>query len=356
MFTSLLLGAAFAAPGAPLPASAEPAPTGPAPWVLHFKADVQVAVYRTQKVMQSRAVNETVDGKVVQKIVQEQIERMTASYVQVDGINPKFTTVSGTSLNTESVMKRAKDGIVVLVSADGKPIAKSWLRTADPEAIVVVAEGLASEIAPRSMSTIPTAAPRLVLFGTDSKGKVQVAYNPTATGNNGRYYGGGRVVFMGNGQQMFFDDEMGYYSPNPTPTSGEAPVKPLEELTIEAYDLNGKAVPTSVALKRLAAGGYALVAGDCRIPDPAYLKQFRGDLLVLVSQELINVPTGKATKAAAGAVAPAPVPALVRPARVLIQAVPLQVVPAPALVEKVVAPAPAPAKKDAAPVPAPAKK
>ncbi len=355
MFTSLLLGAALAAPGAPIPKDAAPAPTGPAPWVLYLKADdtgrTQILVYKNQKVTQNRQVTETVDGKPVTKIVQETVDRILPNYVALDATNPKFITAGGTTLTLDTVMKRAKDGLVVLVSADGKPVEKSWLRTVDPETLIISAEGLASQSAPRAIVAVPTAAPRLVLLGIDKDGKVQIAYNPgSSNNNNGNMQfarGGGRVVFMNNGggaQQIFLPDDGNYVQ---NPVSAEAPVKSLEDIKFEAYDLNGKTVAKDAAMKRLKAGGFVLIAGDSRVPDASYLKLFRGDLLVLVSSELLNVPTGLKGKAGV-IVAPVALPvqaiqfkaALVRPA--VIQAVPLRVQP---LKEAPVAPAPKPAEK-----------
>lgn len=70
---------------------------------------------------------------------------------------------------------------------------------------------------------------------------------------------------------------------------GDAKVvnKPLADVSFDAYDLSGKRVPRSEALKRLAAGGMVLVAGDSRMPDDTYLRGFRDDVLVLVSNELV---------------------------------------------------------------------
>jgi hypothetical protein len=347
MLTSLLLGAAVAAPGAPIPTDTDAGRTGPAPWVLHLRTDdsgrAQIMVYKNQKVTRSRSVVENVNGKPTTKIVTEEIEQIMPSYVMLDSLNPKFTTAQGTPLSAEQVLKRAKDGMTVLVSADNKPVGKNWLRSVDPETVIVSAEGLISVTAPRSAMYEPmTAAPRLVLLAAGADGKVQVAYNPS-TNNGGAYMGrGGRMVFLGNGQAVMMDDE--YYYPQQPPANTEAPVKPLEDVKFEAYDLNGKSVPRAEALKRLTAGGYALIAGDSRVPDENFLNRFRGDLLVLVSAELLNVPVGK-KGAAPTAVRAVPVPAVVAPALV---AAPAQVLVKPALrvapavekVEKPVAPAP----------------
>lgn len=343
MLTSMLLGAAIATPGAPIPADAAPAATGPAPWVLYLKSDAngraQVMVYKTQTVNQSRAVSEIVDGKPVTKVIQEQIERTLPTYVMFENVNAKFTTAQGGTLTLDSVMKRAKEGVVLLVSADGKPVSRNWLKTVDPEAVIVTSESLVGVMAPRATTVAPTAAPRLVLLGTSADGKVHVPYNPAADGAGG-YNGRNRVVFInnGNGAQPMFLNEEGYYSPyGSVPATTEAPVKALEDVKFEAYTLNGKSVNREDALQHLKAGGYVVIAGDNRVPDESYLKQFRGEMLVLVSAELINVPTGTAKgKPGANAPAPAVLPA-VRPVPAL-RIAPLKVAPA-AL--KQVAPAPA---------------
>jgi hypothetical protein len=355
MLTSMLLGAAFVAPGAPVPSSADPAPAGPAPWVLYLKVDesqnqrAQIMISKTQKVTQSRAVFENVNGQQVQKIVQEQVERLVNSYVLLDSVNPTLTTAGGMKVSMESLLKRAKTGVVLLISADGKPVSKNWLRAIDSDAIIAVSDSLVSEAAPRSLYASPTTAPRLSLIGTDMKGDAIMPVNPAAKNVNVGYGGRGGQMMMANGQMMFFDDAVGYYSPYQNPSNAEAPVKKLNEVELEAYDLTGKAVSKADAMKRLSAGGFALIAGDNRIPDPAFRDQFRGDLLVLVSNELINVPTGKKkTDGSAPAVRPLPA---VKPG--VIQALPLRVAPA---LKVVPAPAPVPEKKEEAPAPRQPKK
>ena len=90
---------------------------------------------------------------------------------------------------------------------------------------------------------------------------------------------------------------------------GAAPTKPLEDVKFEAYDLTGKAVSKAEVLKRLKAGGMVLIAGDNRLPADEFLKPFKSDLLVLVSSELVGVPTGGQTPllpAVPGRLLPAP--------------------------------------------------
>lgn len=365
MLSSLVFGAALAAPSVPVPKDAAPTPTGPAPWVVYLKADAggqtMLMVSRVQKVTQARQVTGIENGKRVTKIVREEVERPVASYVSLADQGAKFTTAAGAPVSAEAVQRRAQNGLVVLVSADGKPVEKGWLRAADPDAVVITADGLASIAPPRSLVAAPTLPPRLVLLGTGADGRVQAAYNPAAEASGVFYGPGNRVVFINNGagMQPIFLNDNGGYSPSPTPSTAAAPVKPLAEVKFDAYDRTGRLVPRTDALARLKAGGLVLVSGDTRAPDESYLKLFRGDLLVLSSPELLNVPVGSKAKAVAGRAAPAVVPALapvapaIIPPPVAVPVKPIQLkigvarpvaVPAlPPVPAKPVAPKPAPA-------------
>ena len=213
MLTSLLFGAAVMAPAAPIPKDTDPAPAGPAPWVLYLKANdngqVAVTVSKYQTITQPRQVTTTENGQPVTKIVNEQVERLIATYHVLNDMKLAFVTVGGSAVPADAVMKRAKDGIVVLVSADGKQVSKAWLRAFGPDTVIASAEGLVSAIAPRPNMQVPTAAPRLVLLGVGADGKVQVAFNPAAVGNRAGdavFAGRARMVFINNGAgaQPFF--------------------------------------------------------------------------------------------------------------------------------------------------------
>ncbi|HEY2909461.1 MAG TPA: hypothetical protein VGI99_04405, partial [Gemmataceae bacterium] len=186
MLTSLVFGAALAVPSAPLPKDAEATPAGPPPWMARLQADasghVQLLLFRKQKYTQGRQVTETVNGKPTTKIVYEQVERIGQQYVLVETMSTKCVTAQGTEIPSATVMKRAEKGLTVYISADGKPVSKRWLRTMDPEAVIVMADGLQSLAAPRSLQHAE-AAPRLTRLGTDASGKVQVAYNPAGLSN-----------------------------------------------------------------------------------------------------------------------------------------------------------------------------
>jgi hypothetical protein len=66
--------------------------------------------------------------------------------------------------------------------------------------------------------------------------------------------------------------------------------KLIADLPFEAFDVTGKRVSRTAALERLKAGGLVIIAGDNRFPDPAYLKSFRDDILVIASSELVLPP------------------------------------------------------------------
>lgn len=356
MLTSLLLGAALSTPAAPIPKNADAAPAGPAPWMVHLKADangnVQLLLFRMQKYSQAQSVLETVNGKATRKIVRQQVERMGQIYVSLKASNPKCTTAAGVEVPLDSVIAKAKDGVLAFISADGKPVSKCWLRTMDPDAVVLASDGLVSAAAPRSfmLINVSSMAPRLAMLGAGADGKVQIPYNPTidSSNNSNIYFArGGRVAFVNNGfgvQQVFYNDAMNQSMPNPS--LAVAPLKPLEKLKFDAYDLTGKRIDRAVALKQLQAGGLALIASDDSAPDLSYLKAYRGDLLVLASPELVNVPTGTKAKGGAPALvvrpnAPAPVllPAVAAPAaRILVRpalrVAPLAPPPAPPPAEK----------------------
>ena len=348
MISTLVLGAALAAPAAPVPRDATPAPASPAPWVLYLKADqngrIQLMSYKSVKVKGTRTVIENQNGKRIAKTVEEETTQIARTSFLLDERSAKFETAAGSNLNAGQVMKQTRDGIVVLVSADGKPVEKAWLQAVGEDAIVMTADNLSkSELPPVSSMRLSTAAPRLVLLGTDAEGKVKVTCNPNGNRNAAAP---GRVVFINNGagvQQIVLGGEP--LIANPGQVAVEYKSKALEDVTFDAYDLSGKRVPRETALKRLRAGGLVLISGDNRIPDESYLKLFRGDLLVLVSPELLSVPLNP------GVIPPGqplPVPVarpVLRLAPALVPARPALVVPARPLA---VPPKPADAPKPAA--------
>lgn len=356
MVPSLVLGTCLLAPAAPVPADTVPTPTGPAPQVAYLKADPGGEVWVTGFTLLKQKFNQTVvsvvNGKQEVKTVEREQVVQQHFRRQLTEVGGKITTAGGTELSPAAVARRLADGGVVLVSADGKPVEKGWLRAVRPETLVIAAEPLAGAAILAPNAAVPsTAAPRLVLLAADAEGRLNVAVGSTAGGGvvyDEQIVGRAGLVVL-NGQVI---QQRGGYTPN-------APVgvrnRPLDEVAFEAYELDGRVVPKDEARRRLKAGGLAVVAGDARLPDAEYLKLFRGDLLVLVSADLALPPAANArlTTAAkrpvpANAALPvAPVPAPIQPA--VLPANGLRVAP----VQRAL-PAPAPAQLPNAPAPRPA--
>ena len=182
------------------------------------------------------------------------------------------------------------------------------------------------------------------MLGTDDTGKVLTACTSQPLNAGGGVYYDNEVMFINGGARVLRGrairgDFYGGYDPNQA--NAKVVLKPLADVKFDAYDQTGKLLPHSEAMKRLAAGGMVLVAGDNRMPDETYLQGFREDVLVLVGSELVlPVPPIDQTKkkeavknpmaapAAPGAVVQ-PLPAVIQPG-VLIKVQPAAVaVPAP---------------------------
>lgn len=368
MLPSLLIAATITAPGAPTPKETLPAPTGPAPRILAVKANgagiiwIVATIFEKRKIQQQIIVNE--NGKQVVK--QQQQEIMTSTYIQksLGDFGGKFTTADGSVLTAEQAAKRVKDGATILITTDGKPIDSSWLKAVSGDTIIMVTDELSHAYFQHGHSSLPsTPAPRLVMLGTDDKGAVRLAVNANGDSNQGFYddiggFNGGLRVMRGNGRMVVINGnimplEMDGSAAPPTKPAGPDGKKALEDIRFDAYDLTGKLIPKSEALKRLKAGGLVLFAGDNRFPDSEYLKGFHQDLIVLVSSELTFQPGQsnpydlpvKSSDAAPVKRLVAPAPPLA-PAVAPVPAIQIQFAPA-VVVQKAVPIAPPPAPKEA---------
>jgi hypothetical protein len=302
MGSSLVLTAALLAPAAPVPPDAAPNVTGPAPRVLALKADASgtVRLSGTSRVRQTVTVTQIVmeGNKQVAKQVEQDVLNSLYFNKTLAELNGTFATAAGRRLTLDEATARIKGGATVLASSDGKPVAAAWLKAVDPDTVVVTAEGLGGAHFNFGNDPSPTTAtPQLAMLGTDARGTV-LAPVTSAPG-----VAGGAVYyneFDGNvqglrGRRFVAEGGGVYYGVN----MAEAKVvtKPLPDVKFEAYDRAGKLVPRGEALKRLAAGGLVVVAGDARVPDEAYLKAFRDDVLVLVGPELVlPLPVADQTK------------------------------------------------------------
>ncbi|HYH66880.1 MAG TPA: hypothetical protein VD866_19455 [Urbifossiella sp.] len=332
MFASLLIAAA-AAPAAPLPADTNPAPAGPAPWVLHLKGDdgqLRVMVQRLVSTKQVRTITKNVNGQLVteQQTVDVQVPQHTqVSLADLDGT---VAAADGSPVGPAELVRRARDGVTVLVSADGKAVDRAWLRAVGPNTVVVASKSLGGAMAPPQVlntgRVLPVGpSPRLTLLTAGPDGTVRVS---TQRGTV-HYLSTGRMIILNNGAPLMLDDGIGYAGPS----NGGTQVRPLSEVGFDAYDLTGKLVARDEAVRRLRAGGLVLVAAG-RFPDPVHLQPFRGDLLVLVSNENLTAPGAAPT----GPAAPAAPGIEIKPAILRVQPVaapvlrvaPLRAVPLPA--------------------------
>ncbi len=287
MCPSLLLSAALMTPAAPLPPDAVTGNTGLAPRLLALKADtagnVRIIGYNQVKMTITNTYFVIENNKQVQKQVEQDIvtsQYFTKTLAEWGG---KFATVAGEPLTLSEVISRVKGGATVLASADGKPVGKAWLRAAAPDTIVMVAEGFGHAQLQWGNNVLPsTPSPQLTLMGTDDAGKVVAPCVSTTNAsssavNYDNVQFGARIAFRGG--------KRAYYGSQPTDT--KIVYKPLAQVKFDAYDRNGKIIPRSEALERLAAGGLVLVAGDNRMPDENYLKGLRDDLMILSGAELV---------------------------------------------------------------------
>lgn len=297
MLPSLLIAAAVTAPAAPIPRDALPNPTGPAPRVLAVKADPNGTVWITGQVYEKR--KQKVTSSVIengQRVIKHQErEVLTSRYIRstLGEFGGKFTTAAGTPLTADEATKRVKNGAVILISADGKPIDKSWLKAVRDDTVVMLAEGLGTIVFQYGTVSMPqTPDPRLVMLCAGDDGVVRLPVNPIAVveGSNTVIYddlGGARIA---RARIAVPDADIHNVTGNGQTGSSTNCKKSLDDIKFEAYDVTGKLVPRGEALKRLKAGGLALVAGDNRFPDAEYLKAFRDDLLVVVSPDLVFPP------------------------------------------------------------------
>lgn len=291
MYPSLVLTAALVSPAAPVPRDAAPNVSGPAPRVLALKADNGGAVRVTATVYIKQTVTATQTVMEGNNQVQKQVEydTVTTQYLNktLAEFNGKFATADGRPLTADEATARVKAGATVLASADGKPVSRAWLQAVAPDTVVMVADGLAHAQIQWGGDPYPTTpAPQLGLVAAADKGGAVAQVTSQPVGSGAMYYDEmaweGRAI---RGRGIRFAGDIAYHG-GPA-MDAKVLTKPLAEVKFDAYDRSGKLVPRAEVLKRLAAGGLVLVAGDNRMPDDAYLKGFRDDVLVLVGNELV---------------------------------------------------------------------
>jgi hypothetical protein len=262
VFTTLALAAAVT-PAAPLPSDTGRAPTGPAPWVVHLKADDagQVRLYvRTPRTLkQTRTIIEIQNGQQVQKQVVQDVQTYTTTVLTLNNYAGPVTASDGGLVAAAELARRAKEptGVTVLVSADGKAVDRAWLGAVAPGTIVLAGEAFANTTAAPQMPFVAnrlqpaTQAPRLALLTPGPDGKVRVVVR--APGGNTAEVRAAilRLQLLNNGNgaiPLMLDDVNGI------PTGGPEE-RALADTGFDAYELDGRLVPRAEALGRLRAGG-----------------------------------------------------------------------------------------------------
>lgn len=152
MLTSFVLSMALAAP-VPPPAPT-PAPSGPIPQLMELKpdADGKIMVLVTRReVRELRAGNNVAPGGNAPAVIKREI--LTQQMVELSEVKDlTITTADGQKVELADALKALKDGGVVIVSSDGKPVSPAHLKLFKDNVLVLVSPELA---APHGGATQP---------------------------------------------------------------------------------------------------------------------------------------------------------------------------------------------------------
>ncbi len=116
-------------------------PKGPPPMISHLKNDggrvVRLAVEQIPLTYMEKV--EVVEGgrKVVKDVFRTKIV-LVSKLVIVSTGKESFSTAGGKKLDEVEAMKRLRAGAIAAVSADGKPVDKTYLRALKPDTLVLV--------------------------------------------------------------------------------------------------------------------------------------------------------------------------------------------------------------------------
>lgn len=145
MLASFVLTMAIAAP---VPAPTTPVASGPAPHLMELKSNadgkVMVVVRRTEMQKVQVAVGGAANpGGAAPAVVTKEIpvtKMVTVDLSEVKDL--KVTTADGKKIETADAVKKLKDGGVVVVSADGKPVSPSYLKLFKDDVLVLASPEL----------------------------------------------------------------------------------------------------------------------------------------------------------------------------------------------------------------------
>jgi hypothetical protein len=139
MFANLACALALCAPGAPVPDAPKTAPAV-APRIVELKPNnegkIVIQVRRTETLKPMAA-----NGAGAQKLPERTVNR----YVQVelgDVKDLKATTAGGKTLELKEALEKLKDGGIVVMTTDGKPVDVAFLRILKDDTIVLTSPEL----------------------------------------------------------------------------------------------------------------------------------------------------------------------------------------------------------------------
>jgi hypothetical protein len=141
MLTSFVLSMALAAP---VPAPAPPTASGPAPRMLELKASpdgkVTITAYRTEMVKVQ--VVQIVAGGGTETVTRE-VPVTKPTVVGLGEVKElKVNTADGKKVEVADAVAKLKEGGVVVVSADGKPVSPNFLKALKDDVLVLSAPEL----------------------------------------------------------------------------------------------------------------------------------------------------------------------------------------------------------------------
>jgi hypothetical protein len=128
---------------------------------------------------------------------------------------------------------------------------------------------------PAAQDTSSSVPPQILELKPDADGKIRLQVIRTQNRTVKAIAGNGRNV-----QQI--------ERSVPYQTVQQVELADVKDLT--GYTVDGKSLDRKEILEKLANGGIVVVSGDGQKVNPAFLKIFRDDVLVLVSPEFANLP------------------------------------------------------------------
>jgi hypothetical protein len=187
MLTSFVLSMALAAPVPAAPAT--PVPSGPVPRLMEVKAvdgKIVVTVARTEMVQVGAGNAINPNGGPAPAVIKAQ--RSVTKTVELGEVKDlQITTADGKKIDTAEAAKRLKDGSVVVVSTDGKPVSPIHLKLfkddvlvlASPELVPVggSSTGRPLPIRPGGIRPLPAPVPGNVLPANPG-GVIQIQIQP----------------------------------------------------------------------------------------------------------------------------------------------------------------------------------